>query len=603
MNGPLDAHLAAELADLEARGLLRRLERDPGEGAIDFRSNDTLGLSRDPQVIAAACEAAREFGAGGRAARLLGGGALHARVEEAAARWLDAEAALFFPSGWQANAGVIGALAGRGDALVSDELVHASLIDAARLSRARIDVAPHLDLAAFDAKLAAARGARRRFVVVESVFGMDGDVAPLVDLHALCVRHDADLIVDEAHAAGVLGPRGAGLVVEAGGARWPRLVARVITGGKALGVSGAFVVGSRALRDVVLNRARSFVFTTAAPPQVAGALLAAIARVTTDDAGREQARSLARDLARRLDLSEPAAAIVPIPVGDPRAVVALGERCASAGFAVAAVRPPTVPDGTSRLRVTCHAFNDAEQVRRLAELLADRPRGVAVRESSESRPRRALVVVGTDTGVGKTIVSAILLHAARRLGAARYWKPVQTGDESDTREVLRLSGAAADAAMPPLHEFPLPASPHTAAKAARASIDPHAVLEALASRARDASGAPLIVELAGGLRVPYTLAFDQADLLARSGAACVLVARSGLGTLNHTSLTLEALDRRRLAPRALFLVGEPHAENAATLRAIARVPRIIEVPRLAPLDAAAIDRFVARHDLSGLFAP
>ena len=222
---PLDEQLLDELAALESRALRRRL---PGllpeggaSGPVDLVGNDYLGLAREPRLVAAAREALEAEGAGGRAARLLGGGgAAASALETRAASWLGAERSL--PSGTHANQAAIGALAGRGDVVLSDELNHASLIDAMRLARAEVRVFPHSDLAAVERQLLGARGFRRRFVVVESIYSMEGDAAPLAELAELCERHDAWMIVDEAHAAGLVGPRGASLwaaAVEAGAPR------------------------------------------------------------------------------------------------------------------------------------------------------------------------------------------------------------------------------------------------------------------------------------------------------------------------------------------------------------------------------------------------
>src|SRR5688572_26873686 len=264
MGSRLDEELAAGLARRAESGLLRD-GRLPGRtSGVDLGSNDVLGLARHPRVVAAAKGAIEEHGAGGRASRLLRGGSpLDERAEAAVAEWLGAEAALLFPSGYQANLGLLGTLVGRGDALFSDRLNHASLIDGARLSRAQVFVHAHGDLDELARLLALARGARRRLVVTESIFSMDGDAAALAELDELCERHDAWLVVDEAHAIGVVGPTGAGAWAARGARSSGRLAARVVTGGKALGVSGAFVVGSRVLREELVNHARALLFTTA----------------------------------------------------------------------------------------------------------------------------------------------------------------------------------------------------------------------------------------------------------------------------------------------------------------------------------------------------
>lgn len=633
MTRPLDRALEAELAAWERAGLRRTLPRPHGGAPLhDFVSNDYLGLSRDRRVVDAAREALERSGAGSGAARLLGGGLAGAvqgassgsggggsggggesdaaRAERLLAEWLDEEAALLFPSGFQANLGVVATLADRGDALFSDELNHASLIDGCRLSRAHTQVFPHGDVAELSRQLARARGARRRVVVTESIFSMDGDLAPLAALHEACERHDAWLIVDEAHGHALLGPRGAGAWAAAGLPN-ARLAARIVTGGKALGVAGAFVVGGRPLIELLLNAARPFVFTTAPPPAVAAALAAAIEVARDADDARARVLALAQRLAKELKRGAfavrtvaPAAAIVPFVVGEAAATSALGRELAAAGFAVGAVRPPTVPDGSARLRLVVHATNDEAQVDALAAAVVARARpkaaAGATRDGRSSRAT-AWFVVGTDTGIGKTVASALLLRAARRLGKAAYWKPVQTGDESDTAAVAALAQATPDELLAPLHHFPKPASPHEAAAAAGEAIDPAVLQAALTAAREERRGARLIVELAGGLLVPYVSGaspFLQADWLARARPRLIVVARAGLGTLNHTLLTLEALRARKLEPDALLLVGERHAENAATLRELAGVAALFELPRFEPLSGRALETWLDQNALA-----
>ncbi|MEM7203625.1 MAG: dethiobiotin synthase [Planctomycetota bacterium] len=601
----MDAALRRELDERAQRGLRRSTQLDGRVAGLDFGSNDYLGLARDPEIVDAMVAAAREFGAGGRSARLLAGGSpLHEAAEAAAAAWLDAEAALLFPSGYQANVGLLAALAGRGDAIVSDRENHASLIDAARLSRARVVVHEHLDLSDLERALRATRGARRRFVVTEGVFSMAGDVAPLAEIDALCRRDDAWLIVDEAHAAGVLGPEGRGAWATSAVSGAHRLCARVVTGGKALGLAGAFVVGSGTLREHLIHAARSFLFTTAPPPALAGGLVAAVRRCRGADAERARVRRHAKTVAAGLGLPVPAAAIVPVPVGDAARAAALADELRAAGCYAPAVRPPTVPPGRSGLRVVCHASHTDADVARLLEQLAGRVHPSPVL-SAPTASRPPTFIVGTDTGVGKTVVSALLLRAARQQGDARYWKPVQTGDDDDTATVAALSAAPASALLPNLAWYPLPASPHEAAAAAGTQVPRDELDPALRAHGADRPNDHLLVELAGGLLVPYAAEpmFTQADWLAATPARLVLVARSGLGTLNHTLLTIEALRRRHLAPVALFLVGSRHESNRATLVRLAGVPQVFAVPPFAPLDTAALDGWLSAHPAVGeLFA-
>jgi len=432
---------------------------------------------------------------------------------------------------------------------------------------------------------------------------MDGDASPLAELDELCARHDAWLVVDEAHSAGLLGPAGAGAWAALGARPDSRLAARVVTGGKALGVAGAFVVGSRALREHLVNHARSFLFTTSPPPAVAAALAASIPECSRADAERARCLELARELARSLDLPAPAGAIVPFLAGSPERALDLARRMQARGLEVAAVRPPTVPDHGSRLRLVCHAFNRPEEVDELARALAaGRTRVAPLKDAPRRAP--ALFVVGTDTGVGKTVVSALLLRAARRLGPAAYWKPVQTGEESDSATVRALAEASEHECLPNAWQFPLPASPHEAAAHAGRSIDVRRLKEGLTGLLRTLPETRLVVELAGGLLVPYRAEPElvtQADWLATAGAALVLVARAGLGTLNHTLLTLEALRARHLEPRALFLVGEPHAANRRTLEQVAGVARIHALPWLEPLGPQALQTWLDANELGEVF--
>jgi 8-amino-7-oxononanoate synthase len=607
----LELQLRAELDEWQRRGLRRETVLNGEIAGLDFGSNDYLGLARDSVVAEAMVAAVRDYGVGGRSARLLKGGSpLHEQCEAALAKWLGAEAALLFPSGYQANVGLITAVVRRGDAVLSDRDNHASLIDAARLSRAQIYVHEHCDLGDLERVLRAARGARRRLVLTEGVFSMAGDKAPLAEINELCRKHDAWLVVDEAHSVGLLGKNGAGAWAEAAVEGEHRLLARVVTCGKSLGVAGALVAGSVTLREQLIHKARSFLFTTAPPPALAGALLAAMERCQDSGDAREAVLANARRLARLLDLPKPAAAIVPVPIGDAGQAVALARELESNGFYAPAVRPPTVASGHSRLRLVCHAGHQADDIARLASCVAAALRRpwnnrASLHDDDAKAPTEASAtcVVGTDTGVGKTVVSAILLRAACSVGAARYWKPVQTGADDDTQTVAVLSGAADAALLPNQLSFALPASPHAAAAAEDRSVSLHELQETLHKHRAGQPSSHVLVELAGGLLVPLSLEplATQADWLTTMNAQIVLVARSGLGTLNHTMLTLEALRARGLQPAALFLVGELHASNRDTLGVLAGVDRIFEVPHWETLTTERIDAWLEGNDVARLF--
>ncbi|MBJ75541.1 MAG: dethiobiotin synthase [Planctomycetes bacterium] len=592
--GALDQELAQELAAWEARGLTRH--EQALEGLVDLVTNDYLSLAQDTRLIEAARLAAQQYGAGGRSARLLAGGSeLDHEVERAAAEWLGAEAGLLFPSGYQANTGLVPALVGPGDLVVSDALNHASLIDGARLSRARVEVHDHLDADHLERVLQQGSNARRRLVLVEGVYSMDGDAPDLALWSRICARHGASLIVDEAHSLGLLGPAGAGAWAASDGDP-SVLAARLVTGGKALGAMGAVVVGSAVLREQLVHRARGFMFSTAVAPAVAGALLAGIEQARAADRGRDRALGLARDLAGALGLPTPAAAIVPIPVGSLESAIQASKELRAKGLDVRAIRPPTVAPGAECLRVVCHSHNEPSDLQALVTTLKELnlPAAGAARPSLPSAS--PLVVLGTDTDVGKTIVSAALLRAASKEGPAHYWKPVQSGPDCDTQTVKSLS---AGEVLEPGCTFDLPASPHEAARAEGREVD-LAELDRMLGEHLTRPGT-LVIEPAGGVQVPLTDECLQIDWLARHRMPCVLVARSGLGTLNHTLLTLESLERRNLRPRALILVGPPHPSNHDTLARMSRLP-VLELPLLDPLGREAIDGWLEEQDLGSVLS-
>jgi 8-amino-7-oxononanoate synthase len=372
----LDAELSSRLDDRDARAIRRRLRPlasgiGPrvlldGRSVIQLCSNDYLGLAAHPAVMHAATEALRQYGAGAGAARLMvGSSPSHAELEAAVADLKRTEAAVVFSSGYHANTGVLPALAGPEDIIFSDALNHASLIDGCRLSRARVCVYRHADPDDLDRRLAEAGGACQRIVVTESVFGMDGDLAPLEDLVAVARRHDAWIVVDEAHATGVFGPTGGGLVDELG--LTGKIDVQIGTLSKALGALGGFVAGSGALVDWVVNAARTFVYTTALPPAIAAAARAAIAVMIAEPERRARLWSHAALLRDRLtaagfQLSAVRSPILSVIVGDAEAAVRLSEALLERGVLVTPIRPPTVPEGTARLRVTPMATHDADDL-------------------------------------------------------------------------------------------------------------------------------------------------------------------------------------------------------------------------------------------------
>jgi len=377
----LSERLARQHAEREAAHARRRLlavdQRDgvclwrEGRCLLDFASNDYLGLAQHPAVIAALCEAANAHGFGSTAAHLVSGHhRLHVQLEEAIADWLEQPRALLFGSGYLANLGVIQALLTTDDLCVQDKLNHACLLDGARLSGAQLKRYPHADVAAAGRQLRS-MPARAALLATDAVFSMDGDIAPLRELAGLARAENAVLYIDDAHGLGVHGPQGRGSAALLG-MRSDETPLQLLTLGKALGGYGALVVGSDALVEAVLQGARSYLFTTALPPAMAAASLAALHIARGDEQRRLRLHSHIarfRHAANQLGLPllESATPIQPILLGDNARALAVSARLADSGFLVPAIRPPSVPAGQARLRITLSALHEDTQIDRLLE--------------------------------------------------------------------------------------------------------------------------------------------------------------------------------------------------------------------------------------------
>ena len=327
---------------------------------IDLASNDYLGLSRDPRVVAGAAHALHTWGAGSTGSRLVTGSTqAHHDLEQALAEFTGAEAGLVFSSGFTANLGVVTALSGAGTLVVSDAGSHASLVDACRLSRARVAVTAHNDVQQVEAALAG-RTEERAVVVCDSVSSVDGDLAPLRELHAVCRQHQAVLVVDEAHALGVRGDGGRGLVAECELAGQPDVVLTV-TLSKALGSQGGAVLGAGPVIAHLIDTARSFIFDTGLAPAAVGAAHAALDVLCAEPSLPARVLHRAAKLADAAGVSAPPSAVVSVVLGAPEVAMAAAARCLNRGVHVGCFRPPSVPEGTSRLRLTARAnLTDAE---------------------------------------------------------------------------------------------------------------------------------------------------------------------------------------------------------------------------------------------------
>jgi len=373
--------LDAGFAALDAAGLRRQRRRVDrrkgveihvdGRPVLNFCSNDYLGLADHPALVEAAIEGAKRWGVGSGAAHLVSGHfAPHEAAEQALARFVGCEAALLFSTGYMVNAGVLSALVGRGDAIFADKLNHASLVDGALLTRADLRRYPHCDMAALE-RLLEQSTAARKLIVTDSVFSMDGDLAPLRELLALAERYDTWLMIDDAHGFGVLGPQGRGALASLGMAAERILL--VGTLGKAAGVAGAFVAGSARVVEWLMQKTRTYLFTTGAPPLLAHCLLIALELIADGDTRREQLRAniarLRAGVAGRFQLAASATAIQPLIVGRNELAVTLANKLFDQGIWVPAIRPPTVPEGTARLRVSLSAAHEPAQVDTLVAAL------------------------------------------------------------------------------------------------------------------------------------------------------------------------------------------------------------------------------------------
>lgn len=367
---PLSWLEAVERQRREA-GLRRSLRPRPAVATeLDLASNDYLGLSQHPDVIEGGVAALRMWGAGATGSRLVTGDTeLHQQFEAELADYVGGSAALLFSSGYAANLGAVVGLSGRGALLVSDALSHASLVDACRLSRARVTVTPHRDVDAVESALAS-REEERAVVITESVFSADGALAPLQELHEVCRRHRALLIVDEAHGLGVRGD-GRGLLHELGLAGAPDVV-MTTTLSKALGSQGGVVLGPAAVRAHLIDAARTFIFDTGLAPAAVGAARAALNVLRAESWRPAAVLRHARTLAEACDVPGiPQSAVVSVILGDPEVALAAAAACLDAGVKVGCFRPPTVPAGTSRLRLTARASLDAAELDLARRVLTD----------------------------------------------------------------------------------------------------------------------------------------------------------------------------------------------------------------------------------------
>ncbi|MFF0635755.1 8-amino-7-oxononanoate synthase [Nocardia sp. NPDC004151] len=359
---------AAERVDAGLRRELR--PRTSDAASIDLASNDYLGLVRHPEVVEGSVASVRYWGTGSTGSRLVTGTTVeHEQLERELAEFVGAEAGLVFASGYAANLGVVTALAGRGALVVSDEGSHASLVDACRLSRARVEIAAHKDPAAVD-RLLSRRTEERALVLTDSVFSADGDLAPLTELHRVTRANGAVLIVDEAHGLGVRGDGGRGLVHECGLAGEPDLIITA-TLSKAFAAQGGVVLASERVRAHLIDAARTFIFDTGLAPAAVGAARAALGLLRREPEMAQRVLDRAADLARIAGVGHPESAVVSVVLGEAQIAYDAAQACRARGLSVGCFRPPSVPEGTSRLRLTARADLTAAELATIATVLGE----------------------------------------------------------------------------------------------------------------------------------------------------------------------------------------------------------------------------------------
>ena len=585
------------LEALARRGRLRRLAPRTG---IDFTSNDYLALAASPELKAAAETAlARGVPLGAGGSRLLRGNhAEHEALEVEAAGFFGSEAALYFGSGFAANAALIATLPAHGDLIVFDALIHASAWEGMAQTKAETRAVAHNDVDAFADAVRAWRtggGTGRVWIAVESLYSMDGDIAPLAELASLADRYDAMLLIDEAHATGVLGPGGRGLAAAAGLEGRENVVA-LHTCGKALGASGALITSTAPIRDFLVNRARAFIYATAPSPVMAAVVRRAL-EVVRDEPERRtrlagQVAAASEALVRDCGMPASGSHIMPVIVGTDARATKLAGAMQARGYDIRAIRPPTVPEGTARLRVAITNGVEAATICAMMAALGEelqklgpseaKARGVTPLDphSKVALPPR-YVVTGTGTGIGKTVFAAALVGA---LGAD-YWKPVQAGLDgpTDTESVRALTGLADDHFHAEAYRLRTPASPQLAAEGDGVAID----LERLTVPQTRRS---LVIEGAGGLMVPLTADTMVIDVFERWQIPVILVAATSLGTINHALLSIEALRARGIPIHGVAFVGKANPSSEAAICTRGGVRRL---GRLAFVDGLTQGRLAA----------
>ncbi len=559
---PLSLDMEQELNKRSKQSNLRHLRHT--EELVDLTSNDYLGFARSKELAQEVHDRFEDLSedggirplVGATGSRLLTGNSAYIEnLESYIASFHGAEAGILFNSGYVANLGLLGTCIKYSDTIILDAQVHASTWEGARLSGARQMLFRHNDPKHLDKQLKKASG--RCFVCIESLYSMSGDIAPLKDIVDVCTKHGAYLIVDEAHATGIFGEQGRGIVCA--NDLEDKIFARVHTFGKALGTHGAIVLGSKTLRDYLINFSRPLIYTTAFPLHTQVSIQCAYEHLKHADRAQQQLQSLIQYFHRLVKDSDLPVVTTQTPiqsirVGDADKAKRFSEALAKEGLDVRAITRPTVRRGQECLRICLHAFNTKEELSHLVSTLKHlwAPQTYA---TAMSTTRDIIGVAGIGTEVGKTVVSSILVEA---LGAD-YWKPIQCGElqQTDTMSVQNLVSRQDIKFHREAHALASPLAPQEAAHAEGRVLDPQSIKF-------PSTNGPLVVEMAGGILVPVDGKATLLDILSPEVTRWVIVSKHYLGSINHTLATVETLQRRKLPIWGIVFNGKPnpHSEEA-----------------------------------------
>ncbi|MEW6201710.1 MAG: 8-amino-7-oxononanoate synthase [bacterium] len=598
----LDTHSQKRLEDIKDKHLYRRLRtiRSSSDATVKIEgkkvfllcSNNYLGLSTDPYVTRITKKYLERYGTGTGASRLISGNLeILELLEEKLSRLKYKEKTLLYPSGYMANIGAITAIAGAGDVIFSDRLNHASIIDGCRLSRARTIIYEHSEMNDLERKIRDTANFKNRIIITDSIFSMDGDMAPLMELAKIKEKYGAWLVVDDAHGTGAMGRGGAGVPDLLGVGKIVDIIVGTLS--KALASQGGFISASENFYELLINTSRPFIYSTGLSPVCAAAALAALQVIEKNPRILKNLKKNTELLHKGLidtgfHLTSRETHITSVIIGDSKTAVEFSDELFKGGVYAPAIRPPTVEEGRSRIRITAMATHNEEDIEFALKvfhkvgtkfgLIPKKYSGISASEitrTAKRREPRGIFITATDTGVGKTIITASLARCLTEQGLnVGVMKPVMTGaspddPQSDTSILLRLSGVSTPIELATPLWFEEPLSPYAASINSTKKFSIDEILSAY--RELQKMHDFVVVEGIGGVLVPLTEGFTVRELIRAMDLPALVVARAGLGTLNHTLLTLESLRNGNIAVRGVVLntvSSEPDASFATNAKVL-----------------------------------